>query len=97
MQSLNQQPVPTLYRAAPVASMANADAVNRACDELRARFSKSSAYHGLQLDDTSEGVTITVNRDGLDVSTFTWQSQCNEIERALRIGAPMLDLMIVVA
>lgn len=94
---LNQQPTPATYRPVPATSMAHADAIAAACDELKARFKNEPAFDGLRVDDTDEGVTIIVQRRGFTVAEIGWQTQCNDIERALLIGAPTLDLMIVVA
>ena len=94
MQALNQQPTPRAYRPQAPASMAHADIINRACDELRERFNSNSDFRGLEVVDMDdEGVTIQVCTRWTS-STIGMQEQCNEIERALLIGVPELDLML---
>ena len=93
---LNQQPVPAAYRLR-TATMADAETVRGACREVRNRFEGERGYKGLSVDDVEGGVTITVHRQGMPVTTLGWQEQCNEIERAIRISSPYTDLMIVVA
>ena len=93
MQSLNQQPTPRAYNPT---TMSDIEVTKKACDELNARFKGKEGFNGLTCDDIDGGVTITVHRVGFPVSTFGWQQQCNDVERALRISAPHTDLMIVV-
>lgn len=97
MQALNQQPTPAAYTAPVNMSMNHAEAINAVVDELKARFSEHDKYIGVNVTDIDGGVTVELEIQLFSATTRgDWQRQCNDIERAMRISAPTLDLMIVV-